>query len=426
MEKVVLSNCGVIDPESIDDAIAHGAYEAARRAITEMTPEEVISVVKDSGLRGRGGAGFPTGVKWSFTQPISASEKYIVCNADEGEPGTFKDRIILEGDPNRVIEGMIIAAYAIGANRGFLYIRGEYTLSIRRLSFAIEQARAKGFLGKGIWGTDFSFDIEIRRGAGSYVCGEETALIESIEGHRGYPRLRPPFPGVYGLWGRPTVVNNVETLANVPPIILRGSDWFRSLGTKGSPGTKIFTLCGHVNKKGYVEAPMGITLRELLEVHGGGMREGRSFKWAQTGGTAGGCVSAQQLDVPLDYDSLAAVGTSLGSGALLIMDDTTCVVDMVRSFLRFFEHESCGQCTPCREGTHQIVQIIDGIANGEGGEGAIELLHHTARVMAETSLCALGQSPIVSISSSLRLFRDEYRSHASGEGCPAGVCKIGA
>jgi NADH:ubiquinone oxidoreductase subunit F (NADH-binding) len=390
-----------------------------------MTPVEVIAVVKESGLRGRGGAGFPTGVKWSFTQPIQAEEKYIVCNADEGEPGTFKDRLVLEGDPHRIIEGMAIAAYAIGAGKGYIYIRGEYALSIRRFMQALAQARTKGFLGSNICGSGIAFDIEVRAGAGSYVCGEETALIESIEGHRGYPRIRPPFPGVAGLWGKPTVVNNVETLANIAPIILKGAKWFKSLGNECCSGTKVFTLLGHVNNVGFIEAPMGITLREVIEDYGGGMRGGRKFKWVQTGGTAGGCVSAELLDCPMDYDSLSKAGTSLGSGALLVMDDTTCVIDMVKSFMRFFAHESCGQCTPCREGTHRLVQIIAEIARGKGGEGAINLFDHIAKVMAETSFCALGQSPAVSIGTSIRFFRNEYLAHAVEGKCPTGVCRMG-
>ena len=425
MERVVLKNCGVIDPESIEEYIAQDGYEALGKVLTEMTPEEVIAVVKKSGLRGRGGAGFPCGLKWSFTLPIQEEEKYVVCNADEGEPGTFKDRLILEGDPHRIIEGMTIAGYAVGAHKGFIYVRGEYTQSIQRIMKALEQARAMGLLGTNIFESGFNFDIEVRAGAGAYVCGEETALIESIEGHRGNPRFKPPFPGVIGLWGKPTIVNNVETLANIPPIILNGAEWFKSLGNERCSGTKVYTMLGHVNNAGLIEVPMGITLREVIEDYGGGMRGGRSFKWAQTGGTAGGCVSAELLDVPMDYDSMAEAGTSLGSGALLIMDDTTCVVDMVKSFLKFFEHESCGQCTPCREGTHRLCQIIEGIAHGRGGEDAVNLLDHTATVIAETSLCALGQSPTVSISTSLRFFRDEYLAHAVEGTCPTGVCRMG-
>jgi NADH:ubiquinone oxidoreductase subunit F (NADH-binding)/(2Fe-2S) ferredoxin len=424
-ERVVLKNCGVINPDSIEEYIAQDGYEALGRVLAEMTPEEVVAIVKESGLRGRGGAGFPTGVKWGFTQPIQEQEKYMVCNADEGEPGTFKDRLILEGDPHRIIEGMAIAGYAVGARKGYIYIRGEYILSIQRLEQALAQARNMGFLGINTFDSGFDFDIEIRPGAGSYVCGEETALIESIEGHRGYPRFRPPFPGVAGLWGKPTVVNNVETLANIAPIILHGAAWFKSLGNERCSGTKVYTMLGHINNAGLIEVPMGITLREVIEDYGGGMRGGGNFKWAQTGGTAGGCVSAELLDCPMDYDSMSSAGTSLGSGALLIMDDTTCVIDMVKSFLKFFEHESCGQCTPCREGTHRLVQIIAEIACGKGGEGAINLLDHTAKVMAETSLCALGQSPTVSISTSLRFFRNEYLAHAVEGRCPTGVCRMG-
>jgi NADH-quinone oxidoreductase F subunit len=424
-ERVVLKNCGVINPESIEEYIARDGYEAVGKALTAMTPDEVISVVKESGLRGRGGAGFPCGLKWSFTQPIREAEKYIVCNADEGEPGTFKDRLILEGDPHRIIEGMTIAGYAVGAHKGFIYIRGEYLQSIERIMAALNQARGMGLLGQNIFESGFAFDIELRIGAGAYVCGEETALIESIEGHRGNPRVKPPFPGVIGLWGKPTVVNNVETLANISSIILNGAAWFKSLGNERCSGTKVYTMLGHVNNAGLIEVPMGITLREVIEDYGGGMRNGYPFKWAQTGGTAGGCVSAELLDCPMDYDSMAEAGTSLGSGALLIMDDTTCVVDMVKSFLKFFAHESCGKCTPCREGTHRLVQIIGEIARGKGGEGAINLLDNTAKVMAETSLCALGQSPTVSISTSLRFFRDEYLAHAAEGKCPTGVCHMG-
>jgi NADP-reducing hydrogenase subunit HndC len=423
-ERVVLKNCGVINPESIEEYIARDGYEALGTVVTEMSPKDVVTVVQDSGLRGRGGAGFPCGLKWSFTLPIETEEKYIVCNADEGEPGTFKDRLILEGDPHRIVEGMAIAGYAVGAHKGFIYIRGEYTQSIQRIMGALEQARELGMLGTNIFDSGFDFDIEVRIGAGAYVCGEETALIESIEGHRGNPRFKPPFPGVMGLWGKPTVVNNVETLANVAPIILNGADWFKSLGNNRVSGTKVYTMLGHVNNAGLIEVPMGITLREVIEDYGGGMRGGRDFKWAQTGGTAGGVVSAELLDVPMDYDSMAEAGTSLGSGALLIMDDTTCVVDMVKSFLKFFEHESCGQCAPCREGTHRLCQIIEDISTGKGGNEAIALLDDTAKIMAETALCALGQSPTVSISTSLRFFRDEFIAHAVDGRCPAGVCDI--
>jgi len=424
-ERVVLKHCGVINPESIEEYVAEGGYEALGRVVTEMSPQDVVDVVKASGLRGRGGAGFPAGLKWSFTLPLKDEVKYVICNADEGEPGTFKDRLILEGDPHRVLEGMAIAGYAIGARRGYIYIRGEYTLSIRRILLALEQARALNLLGTSIFESGFDFDIEVRMGAGAYVCGEETALIESIEGHRGNPRYKPPFPGVVGLWSKPTVVNNVETLANVPDILLKGADWFKALGNDRCSGTKVYTMLGHVNNAGLIEVPMGITLREVIEDYGGGMKGGRKFKWAQTGGTAGGVVSAELLDVPMDYDSMAEAGTSLGSGALLIMDDTTCVVDMVKSFLEFFRHESCGQCTPCREGTRRLCDIIDEIAKGKGGEDAIKLLEDTAEVMAWTSLCALGQSPKVSIGTSLRFFRDEFMAHAVEGRCPTGVCGIG-
>jgi NADH-quinone oxidoreductase F subunit len=424
-ERVVLKNCGVINPDSIEEYIAQEGYEALGRALTEMTPEEVIGVVRESGLRGRGGAGFPTGLKWSFTLPIREKNKYMICNADEGEPGTFKDRLILEGDPHRIIEGMAIAAYAIGAHQGYIYIRGEYTLSIQRILEALKEARAVGLLGKNIFDSSFDFDIEVRIGAGAYVCGEETALIESIEGHRGYPRYKPPFPGVIGLWGKPTVVNNVETLANIPDIVIKGAEWFKSLGNERCSGTKVYTMLGHVNNAGLIEVPMGITLREVIEDYGGGMRGGRNFKWAQTGGTAGGCISHELLDIPMDYDSMAEAGTSLGSGALLIMDETSCVVDMVKSFLKFFKHESCGQCAPCREGTRRLCEIIDDISQGCGGDEAINLLEETSEVMAQTSLCALGQSPQMSISTSLRFFRGEYHAHAVERKCPTKVCHLG-
>lgn len=424
-KRVVLRNVGLIDPDSIEEYIARDGYLALARCVSEMSPRDVVDVLSESGLRGRGGAGFPTGLKVSFTQKVQAEQKYVICNADEGEPGTFKDRLILEGDPHTILEGMAILGYAAGATKGYVYVRGEYGVSIERMEKAIGQARRLGLLGRDILGSGFDFDVEVRCGAGAYVCGEETALIESMEGKRGEPRLKPPYPGTYGLFGKPTVVNNVETIANVPPIILNGAAWFRSIGTKTCPGTKVFTLTGDVNFKGLIEVPMGVTLRRVIYEVGGGIPKGRRFKLAQTGGTSGGCLSEHHLDVPMDYDTLAAAGTALGSGALLIIDDSHCIVDIAKCFARFFVHESCGKCTPCREGTMRIYQILCRIGEGRGSLRDVELLESLGRVMKASALCGLGQTAPVPVLTTLSHFRDEYRAHLEGHVCPSGVCAMG-
>ncbi len=409
--RVVLRNCGLIDPDSIEEYIARGGYETLGHVLTTLSPTEVIEEVKASGLRGRGGAGFPTGLKWSFTAQAAGDQKYLICNADEGEPGTFKDRLILEGDPHSVIEGMAIAGYAIGATKGYVYSRGEYGLSIQRLNTAIEQAKKLGLLGNGLFGTDFSFDIEVRTGAGAYVCGEETALINSMEGKRGEPRFKPPYPASHGLWGKPTAVNNVETLANIVPIMQNGADWFRSIGTEKCPGTKVFTLTGNIVNEGLIEVPMGITLREIIFDIGGGIPGGRKFKLAQTGGTSGGCLSEEFLDVAMDIESVAQAGSALGSGALLIVDDTHSILDVVRTFARFFRHESCGQCTPCREGTQRLLELVELIAAGEATSDDIKLLHRLARTMEDASLCALGQTAPFPILTAMKFFPEEFAAH---------------
>ncbi|MBT9176588.1 MAG: NADP-reducing hydrogenase subunit HndC [Firmicutes bacterium] len=423
-KRVVLKNCGLIDPERIEDYVRAGGYTALATALDVMTPERVIAEIKQSGLRGRGGAGFPTGRKWEYTRVAAGQQKYIIGNADEGEPGTFKDRLILEGDPHLIIEGMAIAGYAIGATRGIVYIRGEYELSIHRMELAIRQARENGLLGEGILGSAFSFDLEVCAGAGAYVCGEETALIESIEGNRGEPRFKPPYPAEKGLWGQPTSVNNVETLANVPSIIEQGALWYRSLGTPNSPGTKVFTLTGNIVNSGLIEVPMGITLREVIYEIGGGIPDGKKFKMAQTGGTSGGCLAAAHLDIPMDYDSLQSHGSSLGSGALLIMDDTHCIVDLTRCFLKFFVHESCGQCTPCREGTPALYHLLGKVSAGAGGHADIQLINRLSRTMQSSSLCALGQTAPVPVLSALQHFWPEVEAHLNGR-CPANKCVMG-
>ncbi|MBP7868477.1 MAG: NADH-quinone oxidoreductase subunit NuoF [Firmicutes bacterium] len=422
-KRIVLDNVGIIDPESIEEYIARDGYLAAGTALTGLSPEEVIETIKRSGLRGRGGAAFPTGLKLGFTARAEADQKYIICNADEGEPGTFKDRLILEGDPHKVIEGMVIMGYAVGATRGYIYIRGEYYVSIDRVERAINQARWLGLLGRNLFGSGFDFDIEVKKGAGAYVCGEETALIESMEGKRGEPRQKPPYPGTSGLWGKPTVVNNVETIANIPPIILHGAEWYRSFGTSTSPGTKVFTLTGNVNNKGLIEVPMGITLREVIYGVGGGIPGGRSFKLAQTGGTAGGCVADAHLDVPMDYESMQSAGSALGSGALLIIDDSHCIVDVACSLLHFFAHESCGQCTPCREGTARLVQIFNKLREFRASQADLDLAMELARVMQGSSLCALGQSVIVPLGTIMEHFHGEIQAHLHGS-CPAGKCSL--
>ncbi|HHV61324.1 MAG TPA: NADH-quinone oxidoreductase subunit NuoF [Firmicutes bacterium] len=421
--KIVLRNCGVINPEDITEYIARDGYEALGRVLTEMTPEEVIDIVKRSGLRGRGGAGFPTGVKWGFTAKAAGSPKYVVCNADEGDPGAFMDRSVLEGDPHSVIEAMAIAGYAIGSNQGYVYVRAEYPLAIERLSIAIKQAREYGLLGKDIFSTGFDFDLEIRVGAGAFVCGEETALIASIEGRRGMPHPKPPFPANEGLWGKPTLINNVETYANIPPIILNGPEWFAGIGTEKSKGTKVFALAGKINNTGLVEVPMGTTLREIIYEVGGGIPGGRRFKAAQTGGPSGGCIPAEHLDVPMEYDSLVKLGAMMGSGGLIVMDDHTCMVDMARFFLQFTQDESCGKCTPCREGTKVMLDILTRITEGKGREGDVELLEDLARTIKNTALCGLGQTAPNPVLSTIRYFRDEYEAHIREKRCPAGVCQ---
>ncbi len=405
--RIVLQNNGVIDPYCLEEAIAVGAYEAMAKIVEEgMTPSQVIDVVKASRLRGRGGAGFPTGLKWSFTG--QDEQVYIVCNADEGEPGTFKDRLILEGDPHRLIEGMMIAGYAVGASQGYVYIRGEYGLSIERMRCAIDAARDIGLLGERIFGSDFSFDIEIQRGAGAYVCGEETALIESMEGKRGYPRLKPPYPGAIGLWSRPTVVNNVETLANVPPIVLRGADWFRSFGTERCPGTKVYTILGHVEQPGLAEAEMGTTLRTILEDHGGGVKGGKRFKGALIGGAAGAFVCADCLDKPMDFEGLQELSAVLGSGALLVLNEDASIVEMLDSILTFFQHESCGQCAPGRAGTPALKRILANVRAGTGHRDDLDRMIEVAETMHAMALCPLDQSVILPVESALRHFRGEF------------------
>jgi NADH:ubiquinone oxidoreductase subunit F (NADH-binding)/(2Fe-2S) ferredoxin len=422
-KRIVLRNCGVIDPEAIEEYIAQGGYQALGKALTAMTPAQVVEEIKASGLRGRGGAGFPSGLKWEFAAKAKGDTKYVVCNADEGEPGTFKDRLILEGDPHVVLEGLAIAGYAIGAAKAYIYIRGEYSLSIERLELAISQAKKLGLLGSGIFGSSFSFDIEIRIGAGAYVCGEETALFESLEGGRGEPRLKPPYPTEAGLFGKPTVINNVETLANVAPIIANGAKWYRGFGTEKCPGTKVFTLTGDIVNEGLIEVPMGTTLRQIIFGIGGGVPGGRAFKMAQSGGTSGGCLPAALLDVPMDYDELGKVGAALGSGALLIMDDAHCIVDIARVFARFFEHESCGKCIPCREGTMRIYEIAGLITQGQATEQDMDNLHALARTMTVACLCPLGQAAPVPIMSTLKYFSDEYDAHVKEKRCPTGTCR---
>jgi len=407
--RIVLENCGVIDPEDLEEAVAVGAYEAIAQVIERgVLPAAVIDVVKRSGLRGRGGAGFPTGLKWSFTAP--GEQKYVVCNADEGEPGTFKDRLILEGDPHRLIEGMMLAGYAVGASKGYVYIRGEYHLSIRRMQKAIDAVREVGLLGDAIFGSSFSFDIEVKKGAGAYICGEETSLIESLEGKRGYPRLKPPYPGAVGLWSKPTVVNNVETLANIPPIVRHGAEWFRSYGTESCPGTKVFTILGHVVHPGLIEVEMGTKLRTIIDEYGGGMSAGKAFKGALIGGAAGAFVCVDCLDKPMDFDGLKELTAVLGSGAILVLDADASIVELLDGILAFFKHESCGQCAPCRAGTLALKTISGRIRAGRGRDGDLDRLLQIARTMQATSLCPLGQSTILPIKSALEHFREEFES----------------
>ena len=421
--RVALNNCGVINPENIDEYIAFDGYQALGKALTEMTPQEVIDVVKASGLRGRGGAGFPTGMKWQFAANATGSPKYVACNADEGDPGAFMDRSVLEGDPHAIIEAMAIAAYAVGANQGYIYIRAEYPIAVKRLQIAIDQAKEYGLLGEHIFDTDFSFDLEIRLGAGAFVCGEETALMTSIEGHRGEPRPRPPFPANKGLWNKPTMLNNVETYANIPSIILKGAEWFSSIGTEKSKGTKVFALGGKVNNTGLVEIPMGTTLREIVEEIGGGVPNGKKFKAAQTGGPSGGCIPASLIDTPIDYDSLISIGSMMGSGGLIVMDEDNCMVDIAKFFLEFTVDESCGKCSPCRIGTRRMLEILEKITDGRGTVEDIDKLKVLAKSIKASALCGLGQTAPNPVLSTLRYFEDEYMAHVVDKRCPAGVCK---
>ena len=421
--RVALRNCGVINPENIEEYIAVDGYQALGKVLTEMTPQQVIDVILASGLRGRGGAGFPTGRKWSFAAANQADQKYVCCNADEGDPGAFMDRSVLEGDPHVVLEAMAIAGYAIGASQGYIYVRAEYPIAVHRLQIAINQAREYGLLGKDIFGTGFNFDIDLRLGAGAFVCGEETALMTSIEGHRGEPRPRPPFPAVKGLFAKPTILNNVETYANIPQIILKGADWFASMGTEKSKGTKVFALGGKINNTGLVEVPMGTTLREIVEEIGGGIPGGKKFKAAQTGGPSGGCIPAEHLDVPIDYDNLIAIGSMMGSGGLIVMDEDTCMVDIAKFFLEFTVDESCGKCTPCRVGTKRLYEMLDKITRGQATMEDLDKLEELCYYIKNNSLCGLGQTAPNPILSTLRYFKDEYIAHIVDKTCPAGVCK---
>ena len=421
--RVALRNCGVINPENIDEYIGVDGYQALAKVLTEMTPQQVIDTISASGLRGRGGAGFPTGKKWSFAAANQADQKYVCCNADEGDPGAFMDRSVLEGDPHVVLEAMAIAGYAIGASQGYIYVRAEYPIAVHRLQIAIKQAREYGLLGKDIFGTGFDFDIDLRLGAGAFVCGEETALMTSIEGHRGEPRPRPPFPAVKGLFQKPTILNNVETYANVPQIILKGADWFSSMGTEKSKGTKVFALGGKIKNTGLVEVPMGTTLREIVEEIGGGIPNGKKFKAAQTGGPSGGCIPAEHLDVPIDYDNLIAIGSMMGSGGLIVMDEDTCMVDIAKFFLEFTVDESCGKCTPCRIGTKRLYEMLDKITRGEGTLEDLDKMEELCYYIKNNSLCGLGQTAPNPVLSTLRYFRDEYIAHVVDKKCPAGVCK---
>ena len=422
-KRVALRNCGVIDPENIDEYIGTNGYEALGKVLTDMKPQDVIDLILASGLRGRGGGGFPTGRKWQFAADQVNDTKYVVCNADEGDPGAFMDRSILEGDPHAVLEAMAIAGYAIGAHQGYIYIRAEYPIAVDRLQIAINQAREYGLLGKNIFGTGFDFDIELRLGAGAFVCGEETALLTSIEGNRGEPRPRPPFPAVKGLFGKPTIINNVETYANITQIILNGVEWFTSMGTEKSKGTKVFALGGKINNTGLVEIPMGTTLREVIEEIGGGVPNGKKFKAAQTGGPSGGCIPASLIDTPIDYDNLLAIGSMMGSGGLIVMDEDTCMVDLAKFFLEFTVDESCGKCTPCRVGTKRLLEILDKITSGKGEMEDIDRLEELCEYIKSASLCGLGQTAPNPVLSTLRYFRDEYIAHVKDKKCPAGVCK---
>ena len=422
--RIALRNCGVINPESIDEYIGTGGYEALGKVLTEMTPDEVIQTILDSGLRGRGGAGFPTGLKWRFASGNRGNvQKYVCCNADEGDPGAFMDRSVLEGDPHVVLEAMAIAGYAIGADQGYIYVRAEYPIAVERLQIAINQAREYGLLGKNIFDTGFNFDIELRLGAGAFVCGEETALMTSIEGNRGEPRPRPPFPAVKGLFQKPTILNNVETWANIPQIILNGPEWFASMGTEKSKGTKVFALGGKINNTGLVEIPMGTTLRTVIEDIGGGIPNGKKFKAAQTGGPSGGCIPAEHFDIPIDYDNLISIGSMMGSGGLIVMDEDTCMVDIAEFFLQFTVDESCGKCTPCRVGTKRLLELLEKITDGRGTLDDIDKMEELCYYIKDNALCGLGQTAPNPVLSTLRYFRDEYVEHVVNKRCPAGVCK---
>ena len=423
-ERIALRNCGVIDPENIDEYIATGGYEALGRCLTEMTPDKVIQTVLDSGIRGRGGAGFPTGKKWKFASGNRGEvQKYVCCNADEGDPGAFMDRSILEGDPHSVFEAMAIAGYAIGADQGYIYVRAEYPIAVNRLEIALKQAREYGLIGKDIFGTGFNFDIDLRLGAGAFVCGEETALLTSIEGNRGEPHPRPPFPAVKGLFGCPTILNNVETYANIPVIFNKGPEWFSSLGTELSPGTKVFALGGRINNTGLVEVPMGTTLRDVVENIGGGVPNGKKFKAAQTGGPSGGCIPSTYYDIPIDFENLKSIGCMMGSGGLIVMDEDSCMVDIAKFFLEFTVSESCGKCTPCRVGTKRMLEILTRISEGKGEMEDLEKLEELANFIQTNSLCGLGQTAPNPVLSTMRFFRDEYVAHIKDKTCPAGVCK---
>ena len=422
-KRVALRNCGVINPESIDEYIAMDGYFALEKVLTKMTPDDVINTILESGLRGRGGGGFPTGRKWQFAKASVSDKKYVVCNADEGDPGAFMDRSVLEGDPHALIEAMAIAGYAIGADEGYVYVRAEYPIAVKRLTIAINQAREYGLLGKDIFGTGFNFDITVRLGAGAFVCGEETALLTSIEGNRGEPRPRPPFPAVKGLYGQPTIINNVETYANIAQIILNGAEWFASMGTEKSKGTKVFALGGKITNTGLVEIPMGTTLREVVEEIGGGVPNGKKFKAAQTGGPSGGCIPASLIDTPIDYDNLIAIGSMMGSGGLIVMDEDNCMVDIAKFFLEFTYDESCGKCAPCRIGTKRLLELLEKITDGRGTLEDIDRIEELSNYIKSASLCGLGQTAPNPVLSTLRYFRDEYVAHVVDKKCPAGVCK---
>ena len=421
--RIALRNCGIINPEVIEEYIGTGGYAALGKVLTEMTPDQVIQCLMDSGLRGRGGGGFPTGLKWKLAKQNEADQKYVCCNADEGDPGAFMDRSVLEGDPHAVLEAMAIAGYAIGANQGYIYVRAEYPIAVERLKIAIRQAREMELLGKDIFGTGFDFDIDLRLGAGAFVCGEETALMHSIEGNRGEPKPRPPFPAQKGLFGKPTILNNVETYANIPQIILNGPEWFASMGTEKSKGTKVFALGGKIHNTGLVEIPMGTTLREVIEEIGGGIPNGKKFKAAQTGGPSGGCIPYEHFDIPIDYDNLVAIGSMMGSGGLIVMDEDDCMVDIAKFFLEFTVEESCGKCTPCRVGTKRLLEMLTKITKGQATMEDLDKLEELCYYIKENSACALGQTAPNPVLSTLRYFRDEYEAHVKEKRCPAGVCK---